>query len=216
MPSRIKIKLCQYLRQNVENLDRCGRQSESTLTKIFSRLLEDENPWVRQEALESFERIGHTCSERLVARIAKGLAKIPTISNVMQAYLSCTPHYVLEGFSNAHDYLGHVFKAAQSHCQHTCCEHKVSMTNDKARNIAFIYRNADATNGFCKESGRKEKMPRLDNLQDIAPTLIQLDEQAEKMYKRLTEVLKGQANISETVCRKLITILEKILNASKK
>lgn len=75
------------------------------------------------------------------------------------------------------------------------------------------------TNELCKESEREEKMPRLeeeDNPQDIAPVLMQLDEQAEKMYKELTEALDGRANISETVCRKLITILEKILNASKK
>lgn len=140
MLSRVKIKLCQYIRQNVENLDRCGNQSVSTLIKLFSHLLEDENPWVCQEALESFERIGHACSEQLVARIAKGLAKISTISNVMQAYLSCTPHYVLDGFSNAYDYLKNMCKAAQGHFQHTCYEHEVSTTNDKARNIAFIYK----------------------------------------------------------------------------
>lgn len=126
MPPRVKIKLCQYLRQNVENFDRCGSQSVSALIKLFSHLLEDESPWVRQETLESFERVGHTCSERLVARIAKGLAKIPTISNVMQTYLSCKPYYVLEGFSNAHDYLGHVSKTAQGYCEHSCYEHEVS------------------------------------------------------------------------------------------
>lgn len=59
-------------------------------------------------------------------------------------------------------------------------------------------------------------MPRLekDNSQDIMS--IQLDEQAEEMYKGLTEASEGRANISETVCRKLITVLEKILSASKK
>ncbi|XP_032688751.1 uncharacterized protein C1orf112 homolog isoform X2 [Odontomachus brunneus] len=191
MLPRVKIKLCQYLRQNVENLDRCGSQSVSTLIKLFSHLLEDESPWVCQEALESFERIGHACSEQLVARIAKGLAKISTINNVMQAYLSCTPHYVLDGFSNAYDYLENVYKAAQGHFQHTCYEQK--------------------------ESEREEKMPRLEekNSQDITPVLIQLDEQAEKMYKGLTEVFERRANISETICRKLITVLEKILNANK-
>ncbi|XP_011144526.1 uncharacterized protein C1orf112 [Harpegnathos saltator] len=189
MPSRVKIKLCQYLRRSVENLDRCEDSDVSTLTKLFSRLLEDENPWVLQETLESFERIGHTCSKRLVVKLAKGLAKIPTISNIMQAYLSCTPHYVLEGFLNACDYLGHISEATQGHCEHMCYEHG--------------------------ESEREEKIPRLEeNSQNIAPVLIQLDEQAEQMYKRLTEALEGRANVSETVCRKLITVLEKILNTS--
>lgn len=127
MPSRVKIKLCQYLRQNVENLDRCGARSASALTELFSRLLEDESPWVCQEALESFERIGHACSEQLVARIAKTLARVSSISNVMQAYLSSTPYYMLEGFANAHDYLGDVAKTAQCHGdQHTCYEYEVS------------------------------------------------------------------------------------------
>ncbi|XP_014489086.1 PREDICTED: uncharacterized protein LOC106752135, partial [Dinoponera quadriceps] len=192
MLSSIKIKLCQYLRQNVENVGDCEGQSISALIKLFSRLLEDESPWVRQEALETFEYVGHTCSEHLVARIAKGLAKIPTISNVMQAYLSCKRLYVLEDFSNVYDYLGHVSKAAQSHREHMCYEHE--------------------------ESEREKKIPRLEeeNSQDIAPMLMSLDKQAEKMYKGLTEALEGRANISETICRKLITVLETILNTYKK
>lgn len=138
MSPRVKIKLCQYLRQNVENLDRCGSQSVSALIKLFSHLLEDENPWVCQEALESFEHIGHACSERVVAKIAKGLAKIPAISNIMQAYLSCTPHYVLKGFSSACNYLEYVCKTTQGGYKHTCYEREVSMISDKARNIIFI------------------------------------------------------------------------------
>ncbi|EFN83974.1 hypothetical protein EAI_06755 [Harpegnathos saltator] len=160
MLPRVKIKLCQYLRRSVENLARCEDSDVSALTKLFSRLLKNENPWVRQETLKPFERIGNACSKQLVVKLAKGLAKIPTVSNITQAYLSCTPHYVLEE--------------------------------------------------------REEKIPRLEkeNSQNIAPVLIQLAKEAEKMYG-LIEALEGQANVSKTVCRKLITVLEKILNTSK-
>lgn len=70
---------------------------------------------------------------------------------------------------------------------------------------------------FVKESEREEKIPKLEeeNSQDIALMLISLDEQAEKMYKGLTEVFGGRATISETACKKLITILEKILEKKK-
>lgn len=132
MPPRAKIKICQYLRQNVENLDRCDARSISALIELFSRLLEDESSWVCQEALESFKRIGHACSEHLVAKIAKTLARIPFINNIMQAYLSNMPYYVLEDFANVHDYLRHVAITDQG-CvnHHSCYKYEVSIVNDK-------------------------------------------------------------------------------------
>lgn len=65
-----------------------------------------------------------------------------------------------------------------------------------------------------KESEREEKMPKLreeKSSREIAPMLTQLDEQAEELYKGLTKVLENQAVISEAMCRRLITVLEKIL-----
>lgn len=64
-----------------------------------------------------------------------------------------------------------------------------------------------------KESEREEKMPKLGeekSSREIAPMLTQLDEQAEELYKGLTKVLEDQAVISEAMCRRLITVLEKI------
>jgi len=126
---RGKIKICHFLRQNVEDLGRFGIQSvASTLTELFGHLLEDENPWVYQEALETFEHVGHMCLEQLVAKIAKALAKIPGISNVMQAYLSSRLYYVFKGFTNIQDYLKHLAKAIQNHGdEHRCHEYNVSM-----------------------------------------------------------------------------------------
>lgn len=214
MPSRAKIKICQYLRQSVENFDCCGARSASALTEMFSHLLKDENPWVREEALESFESIGHACSERLIARIAKTLAKVSSINNVMQAYLSSTPYYVLEGFANMLDYLGHVANTAQGHCnQHVCYKYEVSMVKHEISSLFAL----TLIKKFCKV--REEKMPRLEeeSSRNIAPiTLIQLDEQAEKLYEGLTMVLEGRANISEIACKKLFVVLEKILKASEK
>lgn len=64
-----------------------------------------------------------------------------------------------------------------------------------------------------KESEREEKIPRLEkeeNTRDVMPISIQLDERAEELCKGLAKVLEGRAVISDAVCRKLITILEKI------
>lgn len=69
-----------------------------------------------------------------------------------------------------------------------------------------------------KESEREEKMPKLGeekSSREIAPMLTQLDEQAEELYKGLTKVLEDQAVISEAMCRRLITVLEKILRVQK-
>ena len=65
-----------------------------------------------------------------------------------------------------------------------------------------------------KESERKDKMLKLEeekNSREIMPMLIQLDEQAEMLYKGFMKVLEDEAVISEAMCRKLMTILEKIL-----
>ncbi|XP_018366952.1 PREDICTED: uncharacterized protein LOC108763642 [Trachymyrmex cornetzi] len=191
LPPQGKIKICHFLRQNVENLGRCSVQSvTSTLIELFSHLLEDEDPWVRQEALETFEHVGHMCLEQLVAEIAKTLAKISGISDIMQAYLSLRPYYVFKGFTNIQDYLRYLVKAVQNHGnEHRCYEYN--------------------------ESERKDKMLKLEEEKNsreiIVPMLIQLDEQAEMLYKGLTKVLEDQAVISEAMCRRLMTILEKIL-----
>ncbi|KMQ92666.1 hypothetical protein RF55_7314 [Lasius niger] len=130
LPSRGKIKICHFLRRSVDDLD-CGVQSvASILTGLFVHLLENENPWVRQEALETFEHMGQRCSEQLIAKIAKALAKIPNISSVMQAYLSSRPYYSLEGFANIQDYLRYLVGAIKNRDGHTCYKYNVSMIKD--------------------------------------------------------------------------------------
>lgn len=128
LPPRGKIKICHFLRENVEDLGYCRIQNiASTLTELFSRLIEDENPWVCQETLETFEHVGHVCPEQLVAEIAKALAKIPGISNFMQAYLSSRSYHIFKSFTNMQDYLRYLIKAIQNHGdEHRCYEYNVS------------------------------------------------------------------------------------------
>ncbi|XP_029661974.1 uncharacterized protein C1orf112 homolog [Formica exsecta] len=191
LPSRGKIKICHFIRRCSEDLDRCGVQGvASILIGLFAHLLENENPWVRQEALETFEHIGQRCSEQLIAKIAKALAKIPNINSVMQAYLSSRPYYSLEGFANMQDFLRYLAGAIKNRDEHTCYEYN--------------------------ESEREEKIPRLEKEENSScdvfmPILIQLDERAEELCKELAKVLEGRAVISDAVCRKLITVLEKII-----
>lgn len=69
-----------------------------------------------------------------------------------------------------------------------------------------------------KESEREEKIPKLEekNLNEIiVPMLPQLDEEAEKLYEGLTKVLEDQAVISDAMCRRLITVLEKIIRVQR-
>lgn len=67
-----------------------------------------------------------------------------------------------------------------------------------------------------KESEREEKILKLENSHEIIiPMLTQLDEEAEKLYKRLMKVLEDQAVISEGMCRRLITVLEKIIQVQR-
>lgn len=213
MTSPTKIKICQYLRRNVENLNRCRAQSASALTEIFSCLLKDKSPWVHEEALQSFESVGHACSERLIARIAKTLAKVPSINNIIQAYLSSTLYYMPTGFVSVLTYFRYVVKTAQRN-QHVCYKYEVSTIKHKKYHI-YIF--CTLTKKFCKI--KEEKIPRVEekDSRNIAPiTLMQLDEHAERLYEGLTMVLEGRANISEATCKKLRTILMKVLEASGK
>jgi hypothetical protein len=70
-----------------------------------------------------------------------------------------------------------------------------------------------------KESKEKRKIPKLEKmetLQKVIPVSIRLDQRAEELYEKLMKVLEGQAVINDTICRKLIIILEKILDISEK
>lgn len=69
-----------------------------------------------------------------------------------------------------------------------------------------------------KESEREEKMPKLEekkNSDDIIAPMSQLDKQAEKLYQGLTKALEDQTVISEAMCRRLITVLEKIIKVQR-
>jgi len=125
---RGKIEICQFLQKCVKDFDRCTVQSIAlNLTELFSRLLQTKSPWVRQETLETFECIGHACSEQLVAEIARILSKISDINNVMQAYLSSKPCYTLTGYTDVQSYFIYLTKTFQDcHKEHTCYEYNVS------------------------------------------------------------------------------------------
>ncbi|KAL0132514.1 hypothetical protein PUN28_000332 [Cardiocondyla obscurior] len=193
LPPQGKIKICHFLRKNVKALSRYDAHNiASILTELFSCLIEDENPWVCQEALETFEHVGHVCPEQLVAKIAKSLAKKPSISSLMQAYLSSKPYYIFKGFINVQYYLKYLAQGVQNrNNEHKCHEYN--------------------------ESEREEKILKLEknSCEITVPILNTLDEQAEKLYQELTMVLENQAVISETTCRRLITVLEKIVRVQE-
>lgn len=69
-----------------------------------------------------------------------------------------------------------------------------------------------------KESEREEKMPKLEekkNSDDIIASMSQLDKQAENLYQGLTKALEDQTVINEAMCRRLITVLEKIIQVQR-
>jgi len=60
------------------------------------------------------------------------------------------------------------------------------------------------------------KLEKIESLQKVISVSLQLDQRAEELCEELMKVLEGQAVINNTICRKLIIILEKILDITEK
>ncbi|KAG7211494.1 hypothetical protein KM043_010765 [Ampulex compressa] len=75
-PTHARACVAHYLHRNSRHLGDFDSRVVAALAKLCCRLLEDDDPWVKQEGFECFDRIAHTCpNEDLVAGIAKEESK---------------------------------------------------------------------------------------------------------------------------------------------
>ncbi|XP_053971865.1 uncharacterized protein C1orf112-like [Hylaeus volcanicus] len=189
-PSHVKVIASHYLRNNTDSFGSCGLKTANALAELNCRLLEDENPWVRQEALESFDRVAHMCpNEDLVTKMAAAVTRRPSLSDSLPAYLSATPYYELRGFADVQFYLQHVAKNSVNVC-HVCYHYE--------------------------ESQRDEKLARLEsqsseNSVDGSPSS-QLDEYVNKICDELNDISRKSSDIGDRALKRLRFVCTKILN----
>lgn len=180
-----------YLRDNINSFDNCGPKTANALAELNCRLLEDNNPWVQQEAFESFDCMAHMCpNEDLVTKMATAITKKPSLNDSVPAYLSSTIHYELRDFSDVRLYLQYLAKHSQN-----------------VRHVCYHY----------EESERNEKFARLDTeLSGSNSVEIQssgeLNERVNKICDELNDISKKTADVSEHSLRRLRSLCVKMLD----
>lgn len=152
--------------------------------ELNCRLLEDENPWVCQEMLESFDRLAHTCpNEELVAKVANAISRKLKICDSVPAYLSYTQYYKLRDISNVKSYL--------------LCLIKDSM-NDNAKHICVVF----------KDSKKDVKIPRIETEKMKYENMSEeLNERVNKICNELESIIKRKSYINDATLRNLRAVL---------
>ncbi|XP_061937111.1 FIGNL1-interacting regulator of recombination and mitosis-like [Apis cerana] len=192
-PPHVKAIASHYLRNNIDSLDNCGLKVANALAEFNCRLLEDENPWVRQEAFESFDHVAHICpNEDLVTKMAAAVTKKSLLRDSLPAYLSGTIYHELQNFSNIEDYLQHIGKHLQD-IYHVCNNYE--------------------------DSQRDEKLPKLEihsmESFDETPSINDLDEHVSRICDELNDISKKNNDISNHVLRRLRLVCRKILDLTE-
>ncbi|XP_076276645.1 FIGNL1-interacting regulator of recombination and mitosis isoform X2 [Lasioglossum baleicum] len=191
LPSHVKATASHYLKDNVKSFGDCGSKTANALAELNCQLLDDNNPWVRQEALESFDYVAHVCpNEDLVTKMATAVTRKPSLTDSLPAYLSGTCYYELLDFSDVRLYLQHVARRSET-VRHACYQYE--------------------------ESQRDEKLARFDT--DSSQSSVEnqpssgiLDEQANKLCDELNDLLKKTADIGDNTLRRLRMACAKILD----
>lgn len=182
----MKVIASHYLRNSINSFGNCSVRSSNALAELNCRLLEDENPWVRQEALESFDHVAHMCpNEDLVTTMAATVTRKPSLNDSLPAYLSGTTYLELQDFSDVKLYLQHVAKNSLNIC-HVCCNYE--------------------------DSQREEKLAKLDIQSVKNPSVNNLDRHVNKICDDLNDILKKQDEISNYALQRLRSICIEIAN----
>ncbi|XP_060832173.1 FIGNL1-interacting regulator of recombination and mitosis-like isoform X2 [Bombus pascuorum] len=192
-PPRVKAIASYYLRNSIDSFDNCGIKTVNALAELNCRLLEDENPWVRQEAFESFDYLAHMCpNEDLVTKMAAAVTRKSSLRDSLPAYLSGTIYYELQDFSNIRDYLKHMAKHSQ--------------------NVYHVCNNYE-------DCQRDQKLAKLENESiesfDENSPLNHLDEHVSEICDELNDILKKSSDIANHVMRRLRLICMKILDLTE-
>lgn len=193
-PSYVKVIVSHYLRNNVDSFGVRGLKTANALAELNCRLLEDENPWVRQEALESFDQVAHMCpNEDLVTRMVTAVSRKPSLSDSLPAYLSGTSYYELRDFADVRVYLRHVARDTKNLC-HVCYRYE--------------------------ESQRDEKLARLDlqsseNSIEGPSTSNDVDDRVNNVCDELNDIARKITDLDDRTLRRLRTVCAKILNLAE-
>lgn len=191
-PSHVKAIASHYLRNNVNSFDTCSLKTANSLAELNCRLLEDENPWVRQEALESFDHVAHVCpNEELITKMAVAVTKKPGLSDSLPAYLSGTSYYELPDFTDVRHYLRCVANNSQNTC-HVCYRYEETQRDEKLAKL-----ETQSSQGSVKSSSSI------------------LDESVYKVCDELNDILRRSNDISDSALRKLRLACAKILDLTE-
>ncbi|KAK9310352.1 hypothetical protein QLX08_000345 [Tetragonisca angustula] len=192
-PPYVKAIASYYLKNNVDSLDCCGIKTVNALSELNCRLLEDENPWVRQEAFESFDHVAHMCpNEDLVTKMAAAITKKSSLRDSLPAYLSGTTYYELQGFMYIEDYLQQIANHAKNVC-HICNNYDDSQRDEKLAKLEI-----ESIESFDENS-----------------CLNDLDEHVSKICDELNDILKKHNNIGSHMLQKLKLICAKFLDLTE-
>ncbi|CAK9828855.1 Uncharacterized protein C1orf112 [Anthophora retusa] len=192
-PLHVKVTASHYLRNNIDSFGSCGIKAANALAELNSQLLEDENPWLRQEALESFDHVAHMCpNEDLVTTMAAAITKKSLLSDSLSSYLSGTVFYELQDFSDVRIYLQHVAKYCENVC-HVCNNYEDSQRDEKLAKL---------------EAQSSESLNESTPLNDF-------DEHVSKVCDELNDILKKSRDIESRVLRRLRSVCAKILDLTE-
>ncbi|CAK9797194.1 Uncharacterized protein C1orf112 [Anthophora quadrimaculata] len=192
-PLHVKVTASHYLRNNIDSFGSCGIKAANALAELNCQLLEDENPWLRQEALESFDHVAHMCpNEDLVTTMAAAITKKSLLSDSLSSYLSGTVFYELQDFSDVRNYLQHVAKYCENVC-HVCNNYEDSQRDEKLAKL---------------------EAQSIESLNESTP-LNDFDEHVSKVCDELNEILKKSRDIESRVLRRLQSVCAKILDLTE-
>lgn len=181
------------MRNRIDSFDNCGIKTVNALAELNCRLLEDENPWVRQEAFESFDYVAHMCpNEDLVTKMAAAVTKKSSLRDSLPAYLSGTIYYELQDFSDIRDYLQHMAKHSQN-VYHVCNNYEDCQRDQKLAKLEI-----ESIESFDKNSPFNH-----------------FDEHVNEICDELNDILKKTGDIGNHVMRRLRLICMKILDLTE-
>ncbi|XP_012143724.1 FIGNL1-interacting regulator of recombination and mitosis isoform X2 [Megachile rotundata] len=186
----VKVMASHYLRNSINSFGNCGVKSSNALAELNCRLLEDENPWVRQEALESFDHVAHMCpNEDLVRTMAAIVTRKSLLNDFLPAYLSGTTYYELQDFSHVKFYLQYVTRNANNVC-HVCCSYEDSQRDEKLAKL-----ETQSVENSNKNASRND-----------------LDGQVNKICDELNDISKKHDEISDHALQRLRSVCAKVLD----
>ncbi|XP_047347601.1 uncharacterized protein C1orf112-like isoform X3 [Vespa velutina] len=179
-----KIKIAYYIEDLAMTFKNAQPKVINGFAELNCRLLEDENPWVSQEMLESFDRLAHTCpNEELVAKVANAISRKLTICDSVPAYLSYTQYYKLQDILNVKSYL--------------LCLIKESM-NDNTKHICVVF----------QDSKKDVKIPRIESEKMKYENMSkELNERVNKICNELESIIKRKSDINDATLRNLRAVL---------